>query len=98
MIPVRVRPPETDFDTTRCRALRQMRDRNDLMMTRHGTHLLADDLPDLATDIGVDLVKDQQIHRIMRGQNALDRQHHTRNLTRARNGGERTRRLSRIGL
>jgi hypothetical protein len=63
------------------RRLRQMGDRDNLVVLGDPAQLLSDSPSDLATDIGVNLVEDEDRDAVVGSQHRLDREHDARNLT-----------------
>src|SRR5689334_22900883 len=60
--------------------LRQMRDREYLMVARDAAHCVAHLQADASTDARVHFVEDERGHTIQPGEDRLEREHHTREL------------------
>ncbi len=59
-------------------------------------HFRADRMRDLAADVGVDLIEDEERDGVLRGQRGLDREHDARDFTRGGDGAQRLGRLAGI--
>ena len=81
-IAVRVRPPDTAFDTTKCLSAQTALCR----------------AADFSADVRVDLVEDEGRRLVVRRENRLQGEHYARGLARARDRGERPRRLAGVRL
>ncbi len=73
------------------RELRQVRDREHLVVGGDAPHRLADHEPDAAADPGVDLVEHEGGHPVEPGEDRLEREHHARQLAPRRGAGQRPR-------
>ena len=80
------------------RALRQVGDRDHLVVSAHGAQTLAHGAPHFAADVGVDLVEHEHGNRVVFGAHGLHREHHARDLARGGDVAERTRRLAGVRL
>ena len=80
------------------RALRQMGYRHHLVRLRDAAHLLPYRAADFSADVRVDLVEDEGRRLVVRRENRLQGEHYARGLARARDRGERPRRLAGVRL
>ena len=78
------------------RHLRQMRDAKHLVAAPQLAHARPNLHRDFATDVGVDLIEDQQRHGVVLRQYALHRKHHARDLAARRDRAQRLGRLAGI--
>ena len=78
------------------RDLRQVRDREHLMVLGHAAHRVAHLQSDLAADAGVDLVEHERRHVVEPREDGLERQHHAGQLAARRHPRQRTRLVAHV--